>query len=81
MRDRTETHTLPAYWASYLINGDDSGLSDNERRRIDRYVKVNGLGACLDVTNEEEFSWDNDADELAGSTAEYTFIVLEESDI
>ena len=27
---KIETYTLPAYWASYLINGDASGYSDEE---------------------------------------------------
>lgn len=31
---KTETYILPAYWASYLINNDDSGLSDSEYETI-----------------------------------------------
>lgn len=72
----TETHTLPAYWASYLINGDDSALTESEVKRIDRYCKLHSLGSCLGVDNEDEFSWHNDANELGGAVAEYTFEVL-----
>jgi hypothetical protein len=32
---QTETFTLPASWASFLINGDASGLADDEVAEID----------------------------------------------
>ena len=34
-----DTTTLPAAWASYLVNGDDSGLEDGERDRADAWLK------------------------------------------
>jgi hypothetical protein len=80
MTIETETHTLPAYWASYLINGDDSALTPKEIKRIERYCKAHSLGSCLSVDNQDEFSWDNDAGELAGAVAEYTFEVINVED-
>lgn len=76
----TETHTLPAYWASYLINGDDSGLTESEIKRINRYCKAHNLGAALSIENEGEFSWTNDANELAGAVVDYVFEVLQVND-
>ena len=72
----TETYTLPAHWASYLINGDDTGLEFWESLEIVHWLKGRPwLGECLDCKNEEEFSWKNDANDLGGSTAEFTFQV------
>jgi hypothetical protein len=81
MKLKTETYTLPSHWASYLINGDPTSFDlykdgDAEIKRIDRFLKRNNLGFCLDCSEDEEFSWSNDAGELAGSTAEFTFEVL-----
>jgi hypothetical protein len=41
--------TAPAYWASYLINGDDSGLEPGEKERADQYLKKEGIRSVLDV--------------------------------
>ena len=35
MAMQIETFTLPAHWASFLINGDQSGLSDDYVAEID----------------------------------------------
>lgn len=72
----TETYTLPAYWASYLINGDDSGMEFHESLDISAWLGAHPwLGECLDVKNEEEFSWENDANDLGGSVADFVFPV------
>lgn len=42
-------HKAPAYWASYLINGDASGLDDAEARECDAWIARIGLGAPVDV--------------------------------
>lgn len=72
---KTVTYTLPSYWASYLINGDASGLEDAETKEIDGFCA--DLGPCLDVSDEEEFSWHNDANSLGSSVATFTFQILE----
>lgn len=72
----TETYTLPAHWACSLINGDDSGLESSEALEVRDWLKGRPwLGCCLDMQNETEFSWENDANDLGGSTAEFTFPV------
>jgi hypothetical protein len=69
---KTEEYKLPMYWASYLINGDASGLFDKEQEEIERFLSRKGLGACLDCSEEPEFLWSQGADCLT-----FTFIVRE----
>ena len=40
---KTIDYTLPAFWASYLINGDSSGLEDKEAAQIDAFLTGEGL--------------------------------------
>ena len=69
---KIETYTLPAYWASYLINGDASGYSDEEIAEIDDFRA--GKGRCEGCSDEtEEFSWRNDANKLGGMVTEFYF--------
>ena len=42
----TKTFTLPEYWASYLINGDHSGLDEKEK-------KESSDKKCLDLKNPQ----------------------------
>lgn len=72
----TETYTLPAGWGWYLINGDDSGLESSEALEVRDWLKGRPwLGCCLDMQNETEFSWKNDANYLGGSVADFVFSV------
>lgn len=51
----TETIFLPAYWASSLINGDDSGLDDADLREIKAFEAEHPYyGPCLGCTDEPE---------------------------
>lgn len=78
---KTTTATLPAHWASYLINADDSSFSlfsdgDEELELIDRLCKEEGFGHCLGCTEEAEFTLWHDATRygvLAGDCLTYTF--------
>jgi len=72
---KLDTYILPAYWASYLINGDLSGYEDSEIAEIEAFCK--DLGPCMDVTDENEFSWTNDANDLGGAVATFHFLVRE----
>ena len=85
----TADFVLPAYWASYLVNGDASGLQDGEQEEIDHWVDncqvdaiVNNgnvtsyktLAGCLNVSEESHFSYWNDANTgLGGDVLTYTF--------
>lgn len=75
----TETYTLPAYWASALINNDFSGLSQDEIKEIEKFEKKNKEPYhrfnCICVSEEEYFKWCNDANNIGGSVLDFTFDV------
>lgn len=77
----TITYKLPSYWASYLINGDASGLEDNEQEQIDTWVERQRknlnttLFSCTDCSEESAYSWRNDATNLGGDVCDYTFLI------
>lgn len=70
----TIEYTLPAYWASYLINGDASGLEDGEQATIDAFLAREGNPNLVDC-GESYFSHSNDATELGGDVCDYTALV------
>lgn len=72
---KPETYTLPAYWASYLVNADSSGMEDEEIKEVDRFIERNGLGLCVGIGNDKTFSWYNDANSLGGAVSDFTFEV------
>jgi len=47
-----ETFTAPAYWACYLINGDASGMKDNEIKQADDWQRSNNIH-IIDVVRDE----------------------------
>ncbi len=68
----TETYILPAYWASYLINGDFSGLLHGEKEEIDSFIA--GKGNCVSCSDEQYYKNSNDANNLSGDVLEYYFL-------
>lgn len=48
-------YTLPAYWASYLINGDDSGLDAAEKAVCDGWLSDSGLSRHRFMDCGEQF--------------------------
>lgn len=72
-RFETETYSMPIYWASYLINGDASGIDDDDIVQADAAIEDIGLGAPVDVS-ESEFRSRGDYGRLAGDYADYTFL-------
>jgi hypothetical protein len=79
MSYETETIKASAYWASYLINNDASGLDDAELALADAWLVQHGLERAefVDVA-EPFFSWyygfHTGADCQGGDLAEYTVI-------
>ncbi len=80
------TYTLPAYWASYLINGDDSGISPEDKAACDAFHAARGLPSpvsCGDTERNPEtgetgdpwFAHSNDAGTLAGDVWDYTYLI------
>ena len=71
----TETYSLPVYWASYLINGDASGMEDEEQAECDSFLASLPYGwDCVDVSEESDFRHSNDATNLGGDCADYSFM-------
>lgn len=76
---KTETYTLPAFWASAIINTDLSGLSDEDEAILINWLSDVKPGYCLDVSQEPEFTKWHDAQDyvLACDCLEYTFQIVE----
>jgi len=63
-------YALPAYWATYLINGDDSGLEPEEVKEIKAWLATENHPYFVDV-GASRFSRSNDATSLGGDVCEY----------
>ena len=74
---KTEEFKLPTWWASYLINGDASGLTDDEQAEIDNWCEVHTAGPCLDVADDEDFTTRGDDGWLGADRATFTFQIIE----
>ena len=71
--------TLPNHWASPLINGDETGLSDEEYESFNEFCdeQLQGLH-CLDVKDDSTFVKYHDAMQyaLAGDCSTFVFLPL-----
>lgn len=83
---QTETYDLPVYWASALINGDESGLSEEDAEALEGFTAwmIAHYGKCwaIDVSEDSWFARSHDAwqwQPLAGHVATYTFDVTPEA--
>lgn len=66
-------YKLPVYWACALINDDYSGLSEEEIREINAFLR-NAGGYVVDVDWETQgFYHCNDAGTLPGECADFIF--------
>lgn len=73
----------PAYWASYLVNGDSSGLSDREIDLADKWQAGHAPAYVVDVARDRHglaadsyFSWhygmiSGDAESVGGELLDY----------
>jgi hypothetical protein len=75
---KTYTFSAPSHWACYLINGDCSGMEDDDIARCDEWLDGLNLGAPVDV---QEVGFVNFTDarisgdiNYACDAAEYTFL-------
>lgn len=60
--DQTVSYTLPAFWASAIVNNDRSGMSVEEIEALAHWRATHPeLGNCLDCTDEAGFRWRHDA--------------------
>jgi hypothetical protein len=74
MRPINKTFTLPSYWACYLINGDASGMEDDEIKEVDDWLKSSNAGSCVGCSEESEFKHRNDANNLGADCLDYYFL-------
>ena len=78
MSIKVDTITAPAYWASAFINGDKSGMTDEEESAFDAYearLAKKGWRVIDMVENSERFTWSYKAyggDAQGGDVADYT---------
>ena len=71
-----ETATAPAYWASYLINGDASGLEGDEIAACDAWIERLGWGAPVSCEPGGFIAWHDARQEALPADCEtYTFLV------
>ncbi len=80
---KTNQFRLPAYWASYLVNGDDSGLTREEILACEAWEVATNPGNCVSCDKSEELSRSHDAWDFwpySGATELYTFLVSEEDE-
>lgn len=75
MNTRKLEFNLPAYWSSYLINADASGLREGEQATIDAFCDRHGIGGCAVDCGESFFRRRNDADNIGGDVCRFTFLV------
>ena len=79
MSIKTVEYTLPNYWASALINGDDSGLDDDENATLAAWLNNHPNLSCIDVADDSSFTAWHDArayNVKACDAATFTFQVL-----
>ena len=62
----TVEFNLPAHWASYLINGDSSGISEKDIEQCDAFCNLHNIMGCAVDCGESFFHWRNDANTLGG---------------
>ena len=73
---RTITLTLPAHWASMLINGDDTGLDLVEREAVVSCLHRENVENCLDVGEPFYTCWHDarlEIGRVVTECAEFTF--------
>ena len=70
------TYALPAHWACYLINGDDTGLEPAEKSQVDAFLGQHKLPRPVSCSDESYFTRYNDANTgRAGDVLDYSFLV------
>ena len=69
--------TALSAWASYLINGDASGLADGERATVDAWLKAEEVPGMPATCDDAGFRWYHDASRfsLAGDCQTYVWLI------
>jgi hypothetical protein len=71
------TAIAPSSWASYLINGDATGISDSDRQAADAWVKRQNMGAAASCDDYGFTRWHDALEEcpFGADCQTYTFLV------
>jgi hypothetical protein len=75
------TCTAPGAWASHLINGDASGISDEDKAQCNAWLEHLGLGAPVSCEDAGFITW-HDARAFCPYAADcqtYTFLAEAQS--
>lgn len=74
--------TVPEWSLSYLFNGDHSGIDNDEKRKVDTFVKglPEGGTFVLEDGSESYFSRDNDIDNMAGNVFDVKYYYEEKGE-
>ena len=70
----TKQYNLYSYWASYLANNDDSGISKEDKAAADEFLRAEKLSSWTVVDISEQWFGFPDYGNLAGDVAKYTFM-------
>ena len=76
MSIETTVYTLPSHWACALINDDQTGLEVDDIVQLNQFMRGEGLGAPLDISEEGHFCVFHDArgyGVLPCDCSDYTF--------
>jgi hypothetical protein len=72
---KPEIYVLPAFWASALINGDESGMDATEVADMNAWLQAENPGRCVGVSDEQYYSSSCDYHGYVGDVLDYTFIL------
>ena len=76
---QTIEHDFPIYWNTYIMYGDSSGLEDGEQEIIDEILQELELTNCVDIKDNQYFTWDSPYHMPAGYGGQYcTYVFLED---
>ena len=76
---QTVEHDFPIYWNTYIMYGDSSGLEDGEQEIIDEILKKLELTNCVDIKDNQYFTWDSPYHMPSGYGGDYaTYVFLED---
>ncbi len=70
-------YRLPDYLAAYLINGDPSGLQDDELDKINQFLEEEGI-SVMEMKDDSSFYWSNDLENLGANCSTYIAIKIKQ---
>lgn len=76
----SETIIAPSHWSSYLINGDASGITEEERAHADAWIDRHGVLDVVACDDSDYFTWhyqvhDPLSEVLGGNVCDFVCIV------